>query len=87
MSDTEIVVVLEDAPPDIVVILEDILPEIQVTVSEVGLKGDPGKDGEGGEEFLDQFEQELDAHVNSPTPHPIYDDGPSLFLLYQNAKV
>jgi hypothetical protein len=29
----------------------------------------------------------LDAHVNSALPHPIYDDGPSLFLLYENAKV
>lgn len=29
----------------------------------------------------------LPEHVNSPLPHPIYDDGPSLNLLYQNAKV
>lgn len=29
----------------------------------------------------------LAAHINSPTPHPVYDDGPSLALLYQNAKV
>ncbi len=32
----------------------------------------------------------LDAitdHINSQMPHPIYDDGPSLLLLYQNAKV
>lgn len=29
------------------------------------------------------------AHINSATPHPIYDNdnGPSLLLLYQNAKV
>lgn len=27
------------------------------------------------------------AHVNSDLPHPVYDDGPSLDLLYQNAKV
>lgn len=31
--------------------------------------------------------QELVAHINSLTPHPIYDDGPSFLLLYQNAKV
>lgn len=30
---------------------------------------------------------DLVSHVNDPTPHPVYDDGPSLFLLYQNAKV
>lgn len=27
------------------------------------------------------------AHINSLEPHPVYDDGPSLLLLYQNAKV
>lgn len=26
-------------------------------------------------------------HVESPTPHPAYDELPSLLLLYQNAKV
>lgn len=31
--------------------------------------------------------QDLLAHVNDPEPHPIYDDGPSLLLLYQNSKV
>lgn len=29
----------------------------------------------------------LTAHINSLTPHAAYDDGPSLLLLYQNAKV
>lgn len=33
--------------------------------------------------------EELMAHVNSVVIHPVYneDDGPSLFLLYENAKV
>jgi hypothetical protein len=26
-------------------------------------------------------------HVDSLLPHPVYDDGPSLDLLYENAKV
>jgi hypothetical protein len=30
---------------------------------------------------------QLNDHVNSATPHPAYDDGPSFELLYQNAKV
>jgi hypothetical protein len=30
---------------------------------------------------------ELNTHINDPTPHSAYDDGPSLVLLYQNAKV
>lgn len=29
----------------------------------------------------------LTEHVNSETPHLVYDDGPSLILLYANAKV
>lgn len=29
----------------------------------------------------------LSEHVDSQTPHPVYDDGPSLALLYENAKV
>jgi hypothetical protein len=29
----------------------------------------------------------LKSHVDSLLPHPVYDDGPSLTLLYENAKV
>jgi hypothetical protein len=29
----------------------------------------------------------LQSHIESLTPHPVYDDGPSLTLLYENAKV
>jgi len=29
----------------------------------------------------------LDEHINSETPHPVYDEGVSLLLIYQNAKV
>lgn len=29
----------------------------------------------------------LALHINSATPHPVYDDGPSLALIYENAKV
>lgn len=83
MDSPEIVVVLEDPPPDIVVVLESATPEILVTVSDIGEKGDPGQDGSGGEELLIA----LDEHVNSPSPHPVYDDGPSFLLSYQNAKV
>ncbi len=36
-------------------------------------------DGGGGDGSLLQ-------HINSPLPHPVYDDGPSLALLYENAK-
>lgn len=39
-------------------------------------------DGSGGASSV-----ELTSHIESLTPHPVYDDGPSLLLLYQNAKV
>lgn len=29
----------------------------------------------------------LQEHVDSLLPHPVYDDGPSLTILYENAKV
>jgi hypothetical protein len=29
----------------------------------------------------------LAEHIAALQPHPVYDDGPSLLLLYQNAKV
>jgi hypothetical protein len=32
-------------------------------------------------------DEQLLIHINSSTPHPVYDDGPSLYLLYENAKV
>lgn len=28
----------------------------------------------------------LNAHISSMTPHAVYDDGPSLALLYENVK-
>lgn len=31
--------------------------------------------------------QDLEDHINSLEPHPAYDDGPSLELIYENAKV
>lgn len=32
-------------------------------------------------------DEQIINHINSTTPHPVYDSGPSLLLLYQNAKV
>jgi hypothetical protein len=29
----------------------------------------------------------LAEHIASPMPHPVYDNGPSLAILYENAKV
>ena len=43
----------------------------------------PGDGGGSGEVTY----QDLADHIASLTPHPVYDDGPSLTLLYENAKV
>lgn len=45
-----------------------------------GLNLDPGEDDATAMALI------LD-HLDDPTPHPVYDDGPSLVLLYENAKV
>lgn len=42
----------------------------------------PGTSASGGDPGGSLFD-----HIYSETPHPVYDDGPSLFLLYENAKV
>lgn len=46
-----------------------------------GLTGPPGPQGVPGSAAT------IDAHLDDTTPHPVYDDGPSLVLLYENAKV
>lgn len=42
---------------------------------------DQGDDSEGAAMLA------LQQHIVSLTPHSVYDDGPSLTLLYENAKV
>lgn len=43
------------------------------------------------DDIPDDLEDEIRAivleHINALEPHPVYDDGPSLVLLYENAKV
>lgn len=39
------------------------------------------------EDPTDASNATLAEHVISETPHPVYDDGPSFSLLYENAKV
>ena len=43
----------------------------------------PGGGGGGGEVTA----AELQAHIEDETPHPVYDDGTSFALRYENAKV
>lgn len=73
----EVVVVIEPPSPDVVVVVEPPLAGTDVVVSDVGLPGREATDA-GGAVF---------EHINSETPHPVYDDGPSLSSFYQNQKV
>lgn len=41
----------------------------------------------GGASGIPVDQASLAEHISAATPHPVYDDGPSLFLLYENAKV
>lgn len=79
-------VVTIQATPEIRVQVAD--PKVDVSVEPAhvvvlaastvaGPKGDPGAD------TADLIEN----HINAEEPHPAYDDGPSLTLIYENAKV
>ena len=76
-------------PEAVVVETQDVIPDVVVEVAEIGLVGPPGPPGAPGETVVvgGVSQDDLHNHVISPTPHPVYDDGPSLSLLYQNAKV
>lgn len=43
--------------------------------------------GPSGSSDLVEMTELLQNHIRNSKPHTIYDDGPSLLLLYQNAKV
>lgn len=77
MPEPEIVVIVEPPSPDVTVVVEPPLAGTDVVVSDVGLPGRDATDAGGA----------VHAHIHSATPHPVYDDGPSLVLKYRNAKV
>jgi hypothetical protein len=35
----------------------------------------------------DWIDDSITAHILDPTPHPAYDDGPSLLLLFENGLI
>jgi hypothetical protein len=51
---------------------------IQGEQGEQGIQGDPGLDTGAAIELV------LGTHIQSPTPHPVYDDTPDLTLIFQN---
>lgn len=88
MSESEVEVVVDPPAPDVVVVVEPPLPPVVVQVSDVGLPGPAGRDGRDGIDGQDGSDMSylVAEHIESQTPHPVYDDGPSFLLLYQNAK-
>jgi hypothetical protein len=46
-----------------------------------GITGPPGPPGQDAQPSVDTV---MAAHVNSPTPHPVYDDMPDLVILFEN---
>ena len=84
MSDNISVVITEEVVSTVhTVVKEPINSESQVltTVSVVGERGPqgppgpPGSDGDGSA---------VNTHISSETPHPVYDDMPSLILIFNN---
>jgi hypothetical protein len=65
--------------PQVVVVAEPNPAQVVVLAASniAGPQGPPGVDGT--EAVLE--------HIDSELPHPVYDDGPSLTLIYENAKV
>lgn len=81
-----------EPPAEVRVNVESPPPPVQVNVWQTGLPGRDGADGVDGRDGVDGNDGgatavALEAHVVSETPHPVYDEGVSLALLYENAKV
>jgi hypothetical protein len=62
------------------------------TFTVVPIKGDPGPQGPQGEVGPQGPAGEsgtvaLETHIDSATPHPVYDDLPSLNLLFENGLI
>ena len=60
---------------------------IGVQVIPAGPQGPPGVKGDKGDAGLDSgvvVEAMMIAHVESPTPHPAYDDMPDLTIHFEN---
>lgn len=72
-----------DAAPATDLVVEVPAQASLIIVKEQGPQGPPGGGGGSGDISM----ADLEAHIDADEPHPIYDDGPSLELLYENAKV
>ena len=64
-----------------------VVPTVQVVKVPIGFQGPAGPQGPQGPPGVSADQAAIDEHVNAVEPHPAYDNGPSLSLLYANAKV
>lgn len=55
-----------------------------VNAGPVGPPGGPGPQGAPGLDAQTSVENIMDTHVDSPTPHPAYDDITDLTILLEN---
>jgi hypothetical protein len=63
------------------------LPYLVVSTGPQGLDGPQGPVGPMGADVPEEtVNTAITIHVNDNAPHPVYDEGPSLALLYNNAK-
>lgn len=94
MSSTppEIIVTPGASLPEVVVEVSDLIPQVRVVSSEVGLAGPIGPAGPAGpagpqgQDGLSTADS-ITGHIYDELPHPVYDDGASFLLIYENAKV
>lgn len=49
-----------------------------------GPPGPPGREGPPGDDAETSVQETMEQHVNSPEPHPIYDDIQDLSILFEN---
>lgn len=80
----------EVAPPesdDLVLLPVPGVPGAEGDQGLPGVAGPAGPQGPPGISSGESIDTQIAVHVNHPTPHPVYDEGPDLILLYENAKV
>lgn len=76
-----------------------LVPPVPTDLSLTAQRGEPGKSAyqsavDSGflgteQEWVDSIvtTDDLNAHINDETPHPVYDDIPSLNLLFENGLI
>lgn len=80
MSNEEIILRVSDTSYGQVRVTPSVIGHVQVMGGIPGEQGPPGHDALADDALLGM-------HILDPTPHPPYDDQPSLTLLFENGLV